>query len=138
MRRWVEYKDGRVITLDKNRLLKAAIAFQKACEDYKNQCGVGAVARYYKPYLDAALEEIINFPVMERLPYTGEMRDRLLPLEFERVLMDFRQSLESRPAVYGILDADTLLHHRDEFMKEENSKTYILEYFEDNELPNNF
>lgn|GEM_PF-1405016 len=111
--------------------MKRAIAFQKACEDYRNQCGVRAVFHHYKPYLDAVLEGRITSPVMERLPYTGEMRDRLLPLGFESVLMDFRQALESRPAVYGVLDTDTLLHHRDEFIKEENGKTYILEYFED-------
>lgn len=133
MRRWVEYNDGRVLELDKKRLLIRAIAFKKACEDYKNECGVSAVAHYYKPYLDASLEGKIHSPVMERLPYTGEMRERQLPEVFHSLLNRFCDAIESRPAIYNYLDSETLYHHREKFIKEENGKTYIFEYFEDEE-----
>lgn len=131
MRRWVEYKDGRVVALDKKRLIKKATAFQRASDDYKNEYGVSAVVHHYKPYLEAALKGEIESPIMSRLPYTGEMRDRQLPEEFHTLLNKFCDALESRPAIYGILDADTLVNHRNKFIKEENGKTYILEYFED-------
>ncbi len=131
MRRWVEYKDGHVLELNKRRLLKRAIAFQKACEEYVEGCGVSGVCSHYKPYLEAALKGEINSPVMERLPYTGEMKERMLPEAFHSILNRFCDALESRPAVYGILDRDTLFYHREKFIKEENGKTYILEYFED-------
>lgn len=129
-RRWVEYKDGRVITLDKNRLLKRAIAFQKACEENPNGYGVKEVKDLYIPYVDAVLSQSINSPI-NNLPCTYTMKEKLLPEKVEDALTYFRIALQSRPAVYGILDTDTLLHHRDKFIKEENGKTYILEYFDD-------
>lgn len=132
MRRWVEYNfsDDRVVNIDKKRLLKRAIAFWEACQKDKNGYGVGEIQRLYKPYVDAAILQSINSPQNE-LPYTYSMREMLLPKDVEDALTYFRIALQSRPAVYGILDTDTLFHHRDQFIKEENGKTYILEYFED-------
>jgi hypothetical protein len=133
MRKWVEYNfaEDRIVEIDKNRLSKRAIDFQQACEEYKEECGVSGVTLHYKPYLESALKGEINSPVMERLPYTGEMRDRQVPEDFHSILNKFCDALESRPAVYGFLDNDIFFHHRDQFIKEENGRMYILEYFED-------
>ncbi len=132
MRSWVEYKEGYVVDIDKKRLLKRAKIFAAACEEYKNAYGVSAIAEYYQPYLDKALKGEIDSPQF-KLPYTDAMRDRMLPENFENALMAFSWALQSKPAVYNQLDSDTLYHHREKFIKEENGKTYILEYFEDEE-----
>ena len=122
MRRWVEYTNGRVDLIDKKRLLKRATNFKKICEEFKDGCGVSAVTRHYKPYVDMALRGEINSPILDELPYTGEMHNRELPDAVEDALIYFKIALESRPAVYGVLEPDVLLNYREEYIKEETMR----------------
>lgn len=130
MKKWVEYSKGRVKKVDIDRIEKCAQKFLIAYEKEKGGYGVEEVYDRFKPFLDRAFSREITEPV-EDTPVTIAMRERQIPLEFEKVVMCFASAIESRPAVYDVLDPDTLMHHRDRYIKEKNGKTYILEYFED-------
>ena len=130
MRRWVPYKDGRVLIIDQKRIKRCAKELKLAYSREQDEFGVEATYRLVEPIVNLALEGEINHP-LEKSPYNYAMKERELPQYFEAALLAFLQAAEGRPAIYSSLSVNEFFDNRDAYIKETDAGAFIFEDFEE-------